>query len=248
MFLFNYRPSHKRQYTRVTTPCKSSQGAYTGNMSNEVASFYQQKEWKPTCISYSYASYWYGNREGFRRKYYKNEEPAFVPAFQYGSEISDLIKKEPEHPLFVNLPRYSSVDDEYRTMLGDVPFVFHPDMYEPSTFSFREIKTGMRTSSGKPSWTDLKVKKHKQLDCYSLGIETLFGEVDPTCHLDWLVKDKTQIEIIDGIMADGPAVFNGEVISFERTITPIERYAAKEWLLQAFHEISNDYEAYQRNS
>ena len=214
---------------------------YSGDMSTEVASFYQKPDWKPTCITYSYANAWYRNRDGFRRKYYHNEVPGFVPAFAYGSEISDLIKNEPNHPLFVNLPKYSSVDDEYKTVIGGIPFIFHPDMFEPSTFSFREIKTGMRTTSGKPSWTQEKVNKHKQLDCYSLGIESVFGKVNELCHLDWLVKDKTEVEILPGITTDGPALFNGEVISFERVITADERYAAKEWLLQAYHEIVADF-------
>lgn len=216
-------------------------------MSTEVASFYQRPDWKPERITYSYANAWHSNKDAFRRKYYLGEHPPYVAAFAYGSEISDLIKNDPTNPLFKDLPIYSSIDDEYETMLGGVPFIFHPDLFEPSTFSFREVKTGMRTSSGKPSWTPEKVKKHMQLDCYSLGIETLFGQVNDLCHLDWLVKDKTIIEIIDGITCDGSALFNGEVISFERVITSSERYKAKEWLLQAFYEIKSDFEQYQKN-
>jgi hypothetical protein len=216
-------------------------------MSTEVASFYQQPDWKPTRITYSYANAWYSNKDAFRRKYYKGETPAYVAAFAYGSEISDLIKNDPTNPIFKDLPIYSAIDEEYECMLGDVPFVFHPDAFEPATFSFREYKTGLRSSSGKPSWNLAKVKKHMQLDCYSLGIETLFGQVNELAHLDWLVKDKTQIEIIDGIMTDGPALFNGEVISFERVITPMERYKAKEWLLQAFYEIQADFNSYNKS-
>lgn len=217
-------------------------------MSIEVASFYQKDNWKPTKITYSYANAWYKNRNGFRSKYYKGEEAPYVAAFAYGSEISDLIKNDPTNPLFKNLPIYSAIDEEYETMLGEVPFVFHPDLFEPSTFSFREVKTGMRTSSGKPSWTVDKVKNHKQLDCYSLGIEMLFGQVNEVCHLDWLIKDKKQVHIIDDHYGDGPAEFNGEVISFERTISPLERYAAKEWLLQAYYEIQNDYLNHLKNT
>jgi hypothetical protein len=219
-------------------------------MSNEVASFYQQKDWKPTCITYSYADAWYRNPGAFRRKYYHHEEPPVVAAFQYGSMISDMIKTDPGNPLLKDLPiaYYPSVDDEYKTMLGDVPFVFHPDLFDPVTFAFGEVKTGMRTSSGKPSWTDAKVKKHMQLDCYSLGIETLFGQVNELCRLFWLVKDKEEIEIMPGIMGEGDAKFNGEVISFERVITPLERYAAKEWLLQAYSEIVLDFNKWKNSN
>lgn len=216
-------------------------------MSTEVASFYQRPDWKPERITYSYANAWYSNKDAFRRKYYLGEHPPYVAAFAYGSEISDLIKNDPANPLFKDLPIYSSIDDEYETMLGDVPFIFHPDLFEPSTFSFREVKTGMRTSSGKPSWTIEKVKKHMQLDCYSLGIETLFGQVNDLCHLDWLVKDKSIVQIVDGHSCDGPALFNGEVISFERVITASERYKAKEWLLQAFYEIRDDFNSYKKS-
>ena len=215
-------------------------------MSTEVASFYQQPDWKPERITYSYANAWYSNKDAFRRKYYKGETPAYVAAFEYGNIISDMIKDDPGNPLLKDLPiaRYPSVDDEYKTMLGDVEFVFHPDLFDPSTLSFAEVKTGMRTSSGKPSWDEKKVSRHKQLDCYSLGIESLFGTVEEKCRLFWLVKDKTQVEIIDGIMTDGPALFNGEVISFERVITADDRFNAKQWLVQAYHEISADYENY----
>ena len=217
-------------------------------MSTEVSNFYQQKDWKPERITYSYANLWYSNPKGFRARYYRNEESPINPAYIFGSQISDLIKNEPNHPLFVNLPKYSAIDEEYNTILGDVPFVFHPDMFEPSTFAFREIKTGMRTSSGKPSWTQEKVDKHMQLDCYSLGIEMVFGRVNELCHLDWLVKDKlAPVVIPSGTKAKmsnaGQIVFNGEVISFERVISSMERYRAKEWLVQAFHEIKADFNA-----
>ena len=218
-------------------------------MSTEVASFYQRPNWSPTCITYSYADAWYRNKDAFRRKYYKGEEPTYVAAFEYGNIISDMIKNDPGNPLLKDLPIafYPSVDDEYTTMLGDVPFVFHPDLFDPSDCAFAEVKTGMRTSSGKPSWTQAKVDKHMQLDCYSLGIETLFGEVNELCRLFWLVKDKEEIEIMPGIMGEGEAKFNGEVISFERVITDVERFNAKQWLVQAFYEIQNDYQAYKKS-
>jgi hypothetical protein len=208
-------------------------------MSDQVASFYQKKNWKPTCITYSYAQAWYSNKDAFRKKYYRGETPKIVAAFEYGSIISNLIKNEPKHPLFKNLPRYSMVDEEYATTLGDVPFIFHPDMFEPSTFSFREIKTGSKACG----WTQKKVHNHIQLDCYSLGIETLFGKVNEVCHLDWLVKEPVEIEIMPGIKAEGPAEFKGTIVSFERTITKVERYKAKEWLLQAYHEIVADFKS-----
>ncbi len=221
-------------------------------MSTEVADFYKQKDWKPERITYSYARFWYDNPKAFRTRYYEGKELPSNPAYQFGSAISDLIKNEPEHPLFKDLPRYSMVDEEYSVLLGDVPFVFHPDMFEPSTLSFREIKTGMREYGGKPSWTQDAVDKHMQLDCYSLGIETLFGQVNEVCHLDWLIKDKLPPVIVPSgkkakMSNAGQIVFNGEVISFERTITPLERYRAKEWLVQAYHEIVNDFNNFKKN-
>jgi len=144
------------------------------------------------------------------------------------------------------------VDEEYTVMLGDVRFVFHPDMFEPFTFSFREIKTGMQISGGVPSWTQEKVNNHMQLDCYSLGIESLFGQVNELCHLDWLVKVRRDSSVLPSktkaaLGVEGEIAFEGEVITFERVISSAERYRAKEWLLQAFYEILADFNNEKKN-
>lgn len=224
-------------------------------MSKEVSDFYNTgKDFSPTCITYSFANLWYTNPGAFRKRFYRNEESPTNPAYVFGSMVSDLIKNEPNHPSLTNLPisRYTAIDEEYKCKLGDVDFVFHPDLFEPSTFTFGEVKTGMSAKSGKPAWDDKKVADHIQLECYSLGIESVFGQVNDACHFFWLVKDRTPEIVVSGafkakMSMGGEIVLTGECVSFERTITALERYRAKEWLVQAYHEISADFLLFKKN-
>lgn len=218
-------------------------------MSTLAEDFYLRKEWRPDAISYSLADMWYRNPAGFRAKYYWGKPSYSNPAFEYGSIISDMIKNDPENPLLNNVIKYPMRDEEYWTDISGVPFVFHPDTFHPDTFSFREYKTTtFDIKHNKLPWDDKKVKRHIQLDCYSLGIETLFGKVNNVCHLDCLIKEKKQLTDQEKSLSamtgkePPPALFTGQVITFERNITDLERYRAKEWLLQAFYEIKNDYE------
>ena len=206
-------------------------------------------------ISYSAASLWYQNKSAFRGKYYLPGALGGIssPQMDFGKEIADMIKDDPENPLVAHIPKYEIRDQGFTVPIEDIPVLMYPDTLSLiGTPKFREYKTS-EWVDGKPSWTQKKVDEHMQIKLYSLGIKEQYGAVDDLCHLDWLV---TKMEdVTDGIKINGKQYgstiqlprMTGDIISFPCVVTEMERYRAREWIVQAAHEIEADYKNFKKN-
>ncbi len=92
-----------------------------------------------------------------------------------------------------------------------------------------------------------------QLKVYSLGIKEQYGAVLDECRLLWLVSgmvtemDTVKIGGKETIVPFTSPKLTGQIISFTTEVTEIERYRAREWLVQAAHEIQADYKNYLKN-
>ena len=92
-----------------------------------------------------------------------------------------------------------------------------------------------------------------QLKVYSLGIKEKYGAVMDECKLFWLVTGMVTEENTVKIGGKEHTVpitlpqLTGQIISFTTEVTEIERFRARQWLVQAAHEISKDFINYQKN-
>ncbi len=205
-------------------------------------------------ISYSAASTWYENKPLFRsRYYYPSGASLSSPQMDYGKEVADLLKDFPDDPRVAHIPSYEVKDVGFTVNISGVPVLMFPDSLSLiGTPKFVEYKTA-EWIEGKPAWTSQKVADHMQLKLYSLGIKEQYGSVQDECTLFWLptkMEDEIQETKINGrvykVAFQVPRM-TGEVIPFPCVVTETERYRAREWIVQAAHEIAADFASYNKN-
>ena len=198
-------------------------------------------------LSYSQLRVWLDDKVAYRDRYYKNIPIQGSKWLNFGAEFARGLEDGT-----INLPQLPQLEvQEYdvKFQVDHVPFHGWIDQFSPANNKFREIKTGTRKTDGSPRWTDELVKKHIQLDVYSLLIWLKNGAVDDECHLDWIVtKSKTKKVDVMGVTIEvedrNQLELTGEVFSFRRVITHEERMKAKALILSVAAEISIDYKAW----
>ena len=202
-------------------------------------------------ISYSAATLWEQNKSAFRGKYYGNTPAGGgISSVQmdFGKELADMIKDDPENPVVAHIPKYEIRDVGFTVSISGVPVLMFPDTLSIiGTPKFREYKSGVEP------WDQKRVDNHMQLKLYSLGIKEQHGGVEDLCYLDWLPTVMT--DITDGLRINGKQYgvtiqvprLTGEIISFPCVVTEMERFRARQWIVQAANEISADYSNYLKN-
>ena len=201
-------------------------------------------------LSYSAADLWYKNPSMFRAKYYEpNGAQTSSSQTDYGKEIADMLKDDPENPLVAHIPKYEIRDEGFTVDISGVPVLMYPDSLsiigKPRIF---EYKTGV------DPWTQEKADAHMQTKLYSLGVKEKYGDVDDLLHLIWLptVMEPHESEVrINGrpykTCIDLPRM-TGEVVTFPVVVSELERYKAREWVVQAAHEISADFTKWKKSN
>lgn len=200
-------------------------------------------------LSYSAASLWYSSKSAFRKKYYENHRGFSSDATDYGKEIAEMLKNDPENPIVAHIPKYNLRDEGFVVNIDGIPVLMFPDSLDDKTFSIREYKTG-EWIDGKPAWTQPKADAAMQIKLYSLGVKLKYGQVNNLAHLDWLIT--REIKYLDQIKIGGKMYevpieqfqLTGEIKTFSVNVTDIERFRARQWILQAAYEISADYKNY----
>lgn len=198
-------------------------------------------------ISYSAATLWYSNKSAFRTKYYTSGigEGISSPQMDFGKELADMIKNDPENPIVAHIPKYEIRDVGFTVSISDVPVLMFPDSLSLiDTPKFYEYKSGV------DPWTQQKVDDHMQLKLYSLGIKGQYGSVQDECTLFWLPT--IMEDITEGLRINGKQYgvtiqvprLTGELISFPCVVNDMERFRARQWIVQAANEISADYKNY----
>lgn len=200
-------------------------------------------------LSYSALQLWRRDKRGFRRKYYEGINPPDTPYTLFGRQIAEKLESKEE---LVHIPRYEVSELECKTEIDGVPVLGYLDSFDPDENRILEFKTGIRTPSGKPRWTNLEVHKHEQLPFYSMLVENIYGSVHPTVTLTWLETAWTERDVmffadeLDMTLyaTENSLELTGYFETFTRTIEPWERERMREWVRVAAKEISEDHSAY----
>lgn len=204
-------------------------------------------------LSYSAIDLWYSSKAGYGKRYYEGQKTAPTIQQEYGSEIADLLKDDPENPLISFIPKLEIRDQPFVVDISGVPVMMIPDSLslEPVPH-FLEYKSG-EWITDKPAWTQRDVDNHMQLKVYSLGIKEKYGAVMDECKLHWLVtgmvKEENMVKI-GGKEYTVPVTLpklTGQIISFNSVVTEIERFRARQWIVQGAFEIQADYKNYLKN-
>lgn len=196
-------------------------------------------------ISYSAAALWYSSKSAFRARYYLNIPGASNVQQEFGKEIADMLKDDPENPLIAHVPKLPIRDEGFTVDIEGIPVLAYIDSLSiEGTPSFIEYKSGV------DPWTQSRCNDHMQLKLYSLCIREKYGAVNDICKLLWLVTE--MVDLTDPIFINGKRYdttiqvprMTGEIITFETVINDIERFRARQWIIQAAAEISADYKAF----
>ena len=206
-------------------------------------------------LSHSAKALWKSNREGFRNKYYRPGGPqSSSPEMDFGKDIAKQLETlEITNPIlkgFIDdgkLPVYPVRELKIEVTVEGVPLLGYLDMFHPDTLAFRDQKTGHS------KWTSEIVNKHPQLPFYAILIHATRGSVAEVCHLDWMQTE--MVDEFDSLKINGKEYsvpcsvprFTGHIESFERVITPLDRFAELQDIVQCAHEVSADYQNYLKN-
>ncbi len=196
-------------------------------------------------FSYSQWSLWQSNPAEYRRNYYEGIKMPQTKEMKFGHELAKGLEDGTIIASSLKLPAYSVVEQRIDVVIDDVPVLAFLDTYEPSTFAFRERKTG------KKPWDAVRVHKHEQLPFYMLCIREKFGDYDRTTHLDWLqTRDKPGVADFGGIEMESPDAggieYTGRIETFKRTIAAWELNRMKRMIRGAAEAVSRDYTAWQK--
>lgn len=149
------------------------------------------------------------------------------------------------------LPLYPFREHRIQVTIHDVPLLGFIDSFDPDTHAFRDQKTSHRTPKGEHAWNQARVDALAQLPFYSALIEAKHGGLSPVCYLDYMETDwKKSITTFDGHDLDGKSdelFLTGHLETFERTISPMDRYRELEDTVQCAWEISADFIQYKKN-
>lgn len=200
-------------------------------------------------LSYSAFTLWKSNRGGFRRRYYLNEKPfetsetifgkTIATHLEEGGEIKGIIK--PEKAEF----KISVTIDDGLQLLG------YLDGFDPTTLAITEFKTGHMSKDGKVPWDSVKVKKHKQLDFYSLLVNEKYGKFNPWVTLQWMETAFVKKTVLfDGHELEASSTelkLTGKIKTFKRRIMNREIKAIKSEIIKVALEITEDYKIWQES-
>lgn len=198
-------------------------------------------------LSYSQMRVWLDDKEAYRDRYYRGIEAPGSRYMLFGSEIAKGL--EDGTIKIPALPQYQVKEYQCKVAVEGVPFYAYVDTYDPARHKLREYKTGTTRPDGGARWTDALVKNHMQLDIYSLLVEVKDGWVDEELHLDWIKtrpKVKTMVDAFGNVLQSQSSdlELTGEVESFARVITQVERDRMRILIRTVASEIAEDYRRY----
>lgn len=208
--------------------------------------------WNKDHLSFSAIRLWEDNRDGYRRKYYPEEGESISTVYtQFGKKIAEVLESRDytQYPALKQVPFYPVSEQSVECDIDGVPVRGFLDLYNPETYSFGEVKSGIVHHKNGPPWTKVKVRQWKQLPFYSLLIKEKFGSVDPVCHLIWLetffVEAKTST-LSSALKVKRKLDLTGRMEIFPRRITNAQRDLMRQLIITSAQEIEDDYKKYQQ--
>lgn len=191
-------------------------------------------------LSYSAAMLFLKDKQAYRDRYYLNK-PGFTSIFTvFGKGFAERLERN--DPTLAHIEKYSKPEYDIKCEIDGVPIRGFIDSYDPEKKAFLEYKTSITDM-----WCEESVKKHLQLDFYSMVIEYLFGEVQEECKLIWIgTQWKNNIIEYRGHKFQGAKELEltGQVEVFPRVVTKEERLAVRQLFAKIAQEISDDYTAW----
>jgi len=201
-------------------------------------------------LSYSAYKLWKTSKEGYRKRYYLNEDPFKTVETMFGNKIGKIVEDEEhsDNEVLSQLINYPEKEYRIEAEHKGLNLLGYLDQFNPETLSILEMKTGHKSLKGKSPWDRIKVQKHEQLVFYSMLVELKFGKVDPVAILQWLETD-FEIESRDvmGHKVEASTrnlILTGNIETFKRRIYKWEREKMKKEVLQVAEEITKDYNEY----
>jgi hypothetical protein len=190
-------------------------------------------------LSWSQLEKWESDKEGYRAKYYRNEEQWSTQAMDYGKKFARAMETDAatDDPM-LDLVRSAAIKYEVselkleavlETKEGKIPLLGYLDTsHSNPTKGYREYKTG------KIPWTQKRADKHGQITLYDLMVYLKYGGVPKETHLDWFET------VIEG----EKTVMTGRHFSFltVRKLSDIITMTAQ--VKRTALEISQDYQEY----
>lgn len=200
-------------------------------------------------LSYSQLSLWLDNKDKYRARYYQGLEERPSKELLFGSEMAKGL--EAGTIKLPDLIQYRVSEEQIKINIEGIPFFAYIDTFDPENLAFREYKTSKNRPDGSPGWTQKRVNEHMQLDIYSLLIQEKYGRVTDLCHLDCIcTRNKIKTMEFEGnvLQSESNEVeMTGDIITFPRIITQVERDRMRALIPSIAREIANDYEKFLNN-
>jgi len=195
-------------------------------------------------LSWSAMNCWISSPARFRREYFECGKKLDTKYLRFGKGIAEMIENGTYKELLPDLEVYPVSEHEIRTTIRGVPILSYLDDYDPENNIFREKKTGKKSKTGKPPWTQAKVIKHGQLVFYATALKHSVGKMPEYCHLDWIeTREKTKDEVDDFWRENEKALqVTGVVKSFYREFDEREVEKMEDLIEKSAWEISEAYQ------
>lgn len=189
-------------------------------------------------LSWSQMSCWMSNPLRYRKEYFEEGKKLDNKYLQFGSGIHKMIENGTHKTLLPDLIVYPKNEFEVRCEINGVPTLSIIDSYDDVNNVFRDTKTG------KISWTQAKVVKHKQLDFYATALKWSTGKMPEYCDLDWIETKETKMVDEGGLQNEKVLNVTGRVVSFRREFDERQIIKMEELILKTAKEISNAYQSF----
>lgn len=210
-------------------------------------------------LSYSAMELWRHDPVAYRKRYYEGEPYFSTPYTEFGNKVGGALEELtpdgfekaisfiPGGEHLHKVERYSKPEYKVTVDILGVPVLMYLDSFEPTDNAILEYKTGIKSKAGKDPWDRVKVRKHKQLTIYSLGIRELHGAYNPDIKLIWM---ETKWSQVTAAVEFGSKTFQqtytglkltGHVETFHRRIEDWELDRTAEIIRATAEQISEDY-------
>lgn len=155
-------------------------------------------------LSYSAWMLWKRDPASYRARYYEGAPYISTPYTEFGNKVGDILETGDYKKGLITIPggehipsveRYSKPEYKIEVDILGVPFLMYLDSFEPTDLGILEYKTGILSKAGKEPWDRLKVRKHKQLPIYTLGVRELHGSFNPNIKLIWMETKWSTVEL-----------------------------------------------------
>jgi hypothetical protein len=194
-------------------------------------------------LSYSAWYLWKTNKEEYRKRYYEGKKSFETVETIFGKKVAKKLEED-------DTIKGSETRIEVTLKTG-LKLLSYLDGFDEETLSITEYKSGHKNKAGRAPWDNIKVKKHKQLDWYSLMVKEKYGKVNPFVKLIWLeTRFKNKETTFAGHILKTQSrelELTGYSKTFNRRIVQWERDKIKNDILKTALEISNDYTLWQQN-